>query len=284
MLENRMKWQDTLFKLEGGFSDRPLADDPGVWTKYGITRAALAARRGCDVEAISREDVQNLTLEQAKAIASANYWNPPRCTDMVGGVDVYCADFAFNSSPRQAVKTLQRVLGFRETKDKDNEVDGFSGPDTLAASAARDPRELIDSYHEARMAFLRKLPNWDANKNGWEARCEAMRDLAITLAPHTAPAAVATSDGHRRWVASVLSAAGVGATTMLPDLVAAIPQAKAAYQQTAGLLEPYSVYSSVITPIIGGLVILGILFVHLRGARMAANAKAAGTEAEVVAK
>jgi hypothetical protein len=52
---------------EGGFSDHP--EDPGGATNFGITHKTLAEFRG--VDSVTKEDVRNLTRDEAKEIYRA---------------------------------------------------------------------------------------------------------------------------------------------------------------------------------------------------------------------
>ena len=56
---------------EGGFVDDP--DDKGGATNYGVTQATLEQYRENDV---SREDVQNLTVDEAKECYHEMFWKP----------------------------------------------------------------------------------------------------------------------------------------------------------------------------------------------------------------
>jgi lysozyme family protein len=91
-------WQKTL-EYEGGFSND--ATDKGGMTKYGISKHAH-----------SEVDIENLTLEQAAGIAKKDYYDKLPL-DLIPWVNVrwQIFDISFNSSPKAAVRILQRALG-----------------------------------------------------------------------------------------------------------------------------------------------------------------------------
>lgn len=106
---------------EGGYVNNPA--DPGGETKYGISKRAYPAL-----------DIASLTLDDAKAIYHRDYW-------MFDGVSNQriankLLDMAVNMGKPEAIKLLQRALGFTEQ-------DGVFGPHTLAALNATDPDHLV---------------------------------------------------------------------------------------------------------------------------------------------
>lgn len=230
MKENRRLWLDLLAAKEGGVSDRPLAVDPGGLTNRGITRDTLAEWRK---RPVSDNEILELTKDDAEAIASAMYWNPVRADDLPGGVDLMTADFAFNSGPKQAVKTLQRTLGFA-----DADVDGYIGPLTLGQARQWVPAELINAYRDARVAFLSELKNYRANRKGWLARCDEMCKLALSVAPAKAPAVVARAAKKQTNIIATVTATASAAVATAPIIVAALPAAKETYEQTVVAMGP----------------------------------------------
>lgn len=152
------------FGDEGAYSN--VKTDRGGPTKYGITHKTLAAHRG--VPAVSAVQVQGMSREEAADIYRRSYWGQAGGDLLPPGLDYAAFDFAVNSGPARAVKTLQRVVGVRE--------DGQFGEQTLAA-VRRYPggvSMLIRDYCEARMKFLRSLANsktgFPVNGRGWTIR------------------------------------------------------------------------------------------------------------------
>lgn len=169
MIENRKAWTDLLLspRLEGGYVNDP--DDAGGPTNIGITAATLGEWRKLGRPA-TVEEVKAITRQEAEGIALARYWNAMRCDQLPSGVDIYAADFAFNSGPGNATPVLQGIVG--------TDVDGFVGDKTVAACRQMSPATLLDSYHRSRMAYLRGLKNWPKFGDGWTSRCDQMLEIA----------------------------------------------------------------------------------------------------------
>jgi lysozyme family protein len=173
--ENRDRWLDLLFsdEIEGGWSDRPAADDPGRQTMRGITIGCY--RDYCGREDATPDELRQITEETARDIAVTLFWNPIGADLLPPGVDIMAADFAFNSGWVRAAKVLQELVGVK--------VDGFVGPDTITAVRKLKPEDVVRDYGDARLEFLEDLKNWSANANGWRKRVRLMRNAALKLAP-----------------------------------------------------------------------------------------------------
>jgi lysozyme family protein len=154
---------------EGGYVDHP--DDPGGATNMGVTHATLADWRGA---LVTRAEVRALTRAEAAAIYEARYWHAVRADELPGGLDLALFDFAVNSGPVRAIRSLQAVLGVA--------VDGRIGPITLAAIAVRDASALVGAMSAARLAFLTRLSTFPVFGRGWTRRVEAVRTAALKLA------------------------------------------------------------------------------------------------------
>jgi lysozyme family protein len=166
---------------EGGFSDHP--KDPGGATNFGITHKTLAEFR--DVDSVTKEDVRNLTRDEAKEIYRARYWLPLRCNDPPPGVDLMVFDFGVNAGVGRAARTLQACAHVT--------TDGSIGPITMAAVRAIDPKRLIVDMAEARERFYRGLPDFDTFGRGWLRRLDETRVAALRMATERAPAAMAAA-------------------------------------------------------------------------------------------
>ena len=87
---------DECFKLvlniEGGYSDNPA--DKGSKTNYGITEGTLntAYRAGL----AGHNDIAKLTVDEAKTIYKANYWNVCKCDSLPVPLDYLVFDAAVN--------------------------------------------------------------------------------------------------------------------------------------------------------------------------------------------
>lgn len=162
---------EQILGIEGGVSDRPLKDDPGGLTNLGITQAVYDRWRS--LKGLPPKSVREITTQEAVAIARANYWTPVHGDKLPSGVDFAVFDFAFNSGPAQAVQELQRTLGVTP--------DGIVGLATLEALAVADDATVINGVCDRRLAFMKTLKNWKANKNGWPARVAHVRAQSLAL-------------------------------------------------------------------------------------------------------
>jgi lysozyme family protein len=171
MKENRDAWLNLLFsdEVEGGWSDRDPAADPGGKTNHGITI-------GCYSDWLNRPatetELRALTPEKCREIAVTMFWFPVNADKLPGGIDLLAADFAFHSHWTRAAKELQELVGVNP--------DGFVGDLTLTAVRKRQPAELMEEYVDAREAFLEDLKNWPQNARGWKKRLRLMKALART--------------------------------------------------------------------------------------------------------
>lgn len=149
---------DFAIDVEGGYINDP--QDSGGETKYGISKHAYPD-----------EDIPNLTVERAKQLYRADYW------DKIGGdvlpvpVALVLFDFAINSGASQAVKTLQRILN--------TNADGVFGSLTLYAVRTVPLRTLVAILSAERLVYLSKLPTWTRFARGWSKRVVQLAMEAI---------------------------------------------------------------------------------------------------------
>jgi lysozyme family protein len=158
-----------VFRSEGGYVDHPA--DPGGATNYGITLATLSACRG---RRCTKDDVRELTAEEAGEIYRSRYWDKARCDELPAGIDYAVFDAAVHSGPGRAVRMLQKALGVAP--------DGIVGPMTLAAARRSDPRAVIAAICNQRLSVLRRLPGWAVFGRGWSRRVAQVRQTASAMA------------------------------------------------------------------------------------------------------
>ena len=168
---------DAVLQHEGGYADHP--SDPGGATNLGITRKTLARwRRVSPWWALPKAAVRDLQRSEAARIYRAGYWDTSKAGRMPPGLDLALFDFAVNSGPGRAIRTLQAELGVR--------VDGAVGPLTLEAIATRVGRDgaagLIDALCRRRLGFLTRLTTFAVFGRGWSARVAAVRTAALGAA------------------------------------------------------------------------------------------------------
>jgi lysozyme family protein len=146
---------DLILKQEGGYVNDPR--DPGGETKYGISKKAHP-----------NEDVANLTVERAREIYRADYWNPTaaRIHDISDRLAVVLFDSAVNQGNGAAVQMLQGLLHVKR--------DGIIGPMTVAAlqDAIDQHGEgwVIAQFQAARVLRYVGDRNWSTYGRGWMVR------------------------------------------------------------------------------------------------------------------
>lgn len=199
------RWTHCLAQIlrhEGGFADHPA--DPGGATNMGITHKTLARWRGVDPWwELPKSEVRALKRAEASAIYKALYWERCRAGSLPAGVDLAVFDYAVNSGPVRAIKTLQALVGVVQ--------DGFVGPVTLAAVAQRDPRVLIEAICDQRMGFLQRLAHWASFGRGWTRRVADIRATALADVAFQPPSqttngvqTMAILDGYKTYIVGAL--------------------------------------------------------------------------------
>lgn len=166
MLHNERTALGWIGLSEGGFVNHP--KDPGGATDRGITQRTYDAWNKLHGKPL--RSVKGISKEEAERILVSQYFNPVAFDRLPDGLDYAVADYSVNSGPVQAVKDLQRALGF-----KGSAVDGIIGNQTLARiqSQSGSPdavAALIRDLCNRRMNFLRGLKTWNTFGTGWKAR------------------------------------------------------------------------------------------------------------------
>lgn len=153
---------DLLISHEGGFSNRPLSDDPGGATMYGVTETVARANGYAG-------KMQDLTLDFAKSVYRKQYWDACKCDQVPSALRYALFDGAVNSGPGQAIKWLQSAIGVK--------VDGVIGPMTLQAATAADSILVAKQILGKRLRFMTELKNWTANSRGWARRIASILEM-----------------------------------------------------------------------------------------------------------
>ena len=153
---------------EGGYSNHP--DDPGGPTNFGIT--IFDYRRYVKPDA-GAADVRAMTLDEAKAIYRAKYWDALRGDQLPAGLDYAVFDYRVNSGVSRGAKVLQRILGVAD--------DGIVGLVTLAAVKACDCKATIAALCDERLRFLQSLRTWPVFGKGWGRRVAEVRAAALAM-------------------------------------------------------------------------------------------------------
>jgi lysozyme family protein len=151
---------------EGGYGADPR--DRGNWTTGRIGEGELKGTKyGISAMAYPHLDIQNLTLEDAKAIYKTDYWDKIEGDHLPYGVDLCTFDPAVNSGVSRGAKWLQRAVGV--------EADGDVGQATIEAVELADDDVTIDRMCDDRLNFLKGLPSWRIYGKGWGTRVAKVR-------------------------------------------------------------------------------------------------------------
>jgi lysozyme family protein len=257
------------FGHEGGYVNHPA--DPGGPTKFGITLGTLAAHRG---RTCTAADVKALTIDEAAEILDKGYWRKVWGDDLPAGVDFCLFDYAVNSGPAQAIKSVQRVVGSNR--------DGSMGPKTLAAINGRPAPNLIREICDDRLSFMKGLKTWSTFGKGWTSRVNKVREAALdmtSIAPErvvnaTSPVALLSASGAsakptetavsstKQGKASITALIGSVAVSA-PALVATMTT----YQSTPWVSQmlPYLAFAGALAAIVGSYVGLKVEQNHIAG-------------------
>lgn len=168
MKENFEQALVLVLRHEGGWVNHP--KDPGGETNMGVTKRTWEEWVGHEVDSGS---LKNLTVEAVAPLYKQKYWDKIRGDEMPDGVDYALFDFAVNSGPSRAIKTLQQIVGATP--------DGILGPKTIAAVRAMNPRDLTDEICDKRLEFLQGLPTWTTFGRGWSRRVSEVERTAFDM-------------------------------------------------------------------------------------------------------
>ena len=170
MKENFEAALKALLKHEGGFVNHP--QDPGGMTNLGVTKRVWQDYVKREVD---ESEMRSLTPEAVAPLYRGMYWDAVRADSLPAGVDLVTFDCAVNAGPRQAAKFLQRAAGVKD--------DGAIGPATLETVRGRDAKEMIESFSEQRLNFLKALPTFSTFGKGWTRRVEEVKIEALSCLP-----------------------------------------------------------------------------------------------------
>ena len=144
MINNFQPSLALLLQSEGGYSNHEF--DHGGMTNLGVTKAVWEEYVG---HPVSESDMRALTPEKVAPMYKIKYWNPSYCEVLAKGLDYAIFDFAVNAGAGRAVKTLQSAIGCIP--------DGVIGPRTMGELNNKDPKVLLESFSNAKVAFYKDI-------------------------------------------------------------------------------------------------------------------------------
>lgn len=147
---------DRLMAHEGGYVNHP--SDPGGETMWGVTKRVAVAHGYTG-------NMRNLPKATAQRIADKSYWQAVHGDELPIDVAWQVVDAAYNHGNRQAVKFLQRAVGFTG-----KDVDGIIGDKTLAAVKCIDSDDIVLLFNAERLEFYANLRIWQTFGKGWARR------------------------------------------------------------------------------------------------------------------
>lgn len=165
-----MKCYKIVFKEEKGYSNHP--SDPGGPTMDGVTQTIYDNYR--KDKGFTERPVKLITYEEKLEIYHDQYWVPVNGDKLPNGLSLAVFDYGFNSGPVTSIKSLQSCLGV--------DPDGHIGFHTMQKIKDIDEVELIESFCDRRMKYLRRLKNWSVFGKGWEGRVNRIAKISIAMA------------------------------------------------------------------------------------------------------
>jgi len=175
---------------EGGFDNNRA--DPGNWTggsvgvgelrgtNWGIASASYGDEQRSlpnDLRAEMPALVHDLTLDQARAIYRAAYWDRVSADHLPPALALLVFDAAVNNGVKRAALWLQGAVGANP--------DGQIGDATLAAMDAtakvQGGAALCAEFQAQRLAFMANLPTWRVFGLGWARRLCALPYQSLTM-------------------------------------------------------------------------------------------------------
>ncbi len=156
---------------EGGFTKDP--NDKGNWTGGSVGVGVLKGTKyGISAASYPTLDIENLTIDQAKAIYQRDFWNKfliNTVTDPNIAIKIF--DLVVNAGAN-AEAVVQLAL---RAYQPDLELDGYMGPVTIGLINKTDPVALLKGIDTAAGMYYWVLAhkvssNFLKYLNGWEIR------------------------------------------------------------------------------------------------------------------
>lgn len=192
-----------ILQEEGGLSKSqqdsarfdPVPDGSGYHTNKGVTWTTwkgFAPSLGYNDITSSIKAWYAMSPTDWGAIFKAGYWNVVLGDSIKSqGAAEVLVDWAWMSGPGNAVKGLQHFLNAwlpQMGKNMPLVEDGGMGPNTLNAlnaATAINEKKFVSDFTDYRGAWLKSLPNEQANQVGWASRIAALKNFALSTTGKT---------------------------------------------------------------------------------------------------
>lgn len=164
-----------LIDLEGGYVNHPA--DKGGPTNKGVTLRVFQAYEQLHGRAKPGiPELKKISDQKVKDIYHEQFWMPIWGDQLPLGLDMAMLDTSINSGPGQAVKLIQRIVGVNPDADM-----GVITLNAIDKAYKLDPMGVVNRYLDARLAFMRKLGNWNVFGKGWTRRVSEVRKRSLAL-------------------------------------------------------------------------------------------------------
>ena len=161
--ENFNRSLDVTLGYEGGYVNHP--KDPGGATNKGVTLATLRRwKPGASVA-----DLKAISTDMLRRIYRDGYWDEVNGDTLAAGVDLAVFDYAVNSGPAAALKSLRAVIG-------------------------GTPSQTVKKLCARRLTIYRTFRHWKDFGNGWTRRVVAIEAKGVAWALAALPS-ISTQEG-----------------------------------------------------------------------------------------
>lgn len=165
---------DRVIGHEGQFQKSP--GDRGNWTGGQVRKGILKGTKfGISAMTYPNLDIENLTLEQAKAIYYKDWWVKLGMDLFKPALSYQMFDAAINHGMWNATKMLQRAVGVND--------DGIIGPITRKAVDRMPLDDILMCFLSERLDFMTYIGTWDTYGKGWARRIALNLKLAAEDTP-----------------------------------------------------------------------------------------------------
>jgi lysozyme family protein len=119
--------------------------------------------------------MKNLKKQDVEDFYETHYWEVCHCSILSQGLDYCVFDYAVNSGPSKAIKSLQKALNITQ--------DGVFGKDTIKnVLNIKDNLSIINTICEERLKFLKTLSTFKNFGKGWETRVSNVQIISSRMA------------------------------------------------------------------------------------------------------